>query len=198
MFARLLTRLIFRSEWTLKTQCQRIGGGPLRKFAHALYALLQYENNSSVAWNSQFEGEPCFPHGMKSIFISGAAKFGHDCVIFQQVTVGSNTLIDSKGFGAPIIGNRCYIGAGAKIVGKVRIGDDVRIGANAVVTRDVPAKSVVLAGEQVVRSRPMLDNRFFSFRGRWMFFANGQWNEVDSPALLARLLNSSEDSSKCI
>lgn len=194
MLARLLTKLVFGSEWTLKTRCQRGGGGAFHKFAHALYAYLQYENNSSIAWNSNFLGEPCFPHGMKSIFISGAANFGRDCVIFQQVTVGSNSLIDSKGFGAPVVGDRCYIGAGAKIVGKVRIGDDVRIGANAVVTRDVPSKSVVLAGDQIIRSRPALDNRFFSFRGRWMFFSDGAWREIDSPETLAQLQNGSDES----
>lgn len=158
-----------------------------QRFRLALFAYLQYENNSSIAWNSPFKGEPCFPHGMKSIFVSGAATLGRDCVIFQQVTIGSNTLADSKGFGAPTIGDRCYIGAGAKIVGKVSIGDDVRIGANAVVSRDVPSRSVVIPGEQIVLSRDSLDNRFYSFRGRWMYFAGGSWQPVVDSEVLTRL-----------
>lgn len=186
MLARLIVRALFRSEWALKERCQR-GGGVAQKLCHALYAYLQYENNSSIAWNSTFAGEPCFPHGMKSIFVSGAATLGRDCVLFQQVTIGSNTLADSKGFGAPTIGDRCYIGAGAKIVGNVRIGDDVRIGANAVVSRDVPSNSVVVPGEQVVLSRDAVDNRFYSFRGRWMYFAGGGWTAVEDAAVLARL-----------
>lgn len=188
MFARLMVRLLFRSEWDLKQKCySRQGGRVLRRARLALYAYLQYENNSSIAWNSTFKGEPCFPHGMKSIFVSGAATLGRDCVIFQQVTIGSNTLPDSKGFGAPTIGDRCYVGAGAKIVGRVLIGDDVRIGANAVVSRDVPSRSVVVPGEQVIYSRESLDNRFYSFRGRWMYFSGGDWHPVVDAEVLARL-----------
>ncbi|MBB3119612.1 serine acetyltransferase [Pseudoduganella violacea] len=153
-----------------------------------LYGLYQYENGSSIAWDSQFAGEPCFPHGPKSIFVSGGAKIGRNCVIFQQVTIGSNTLPGSKGMGAPTIGDNCYIGAGAKIVGAVRVGHNVRIAANAVVYEDVPDNSVVLSGEQrtVTRAAP-LDNRFYSFRGRWMFFSDGAWTPVVDAAVLAGL-----------
>lgn len=187
MLARLMVRALYRSEWALKERCAKPGAGLARRFRSALYQYLQYENNSSIAWNSTFAGEPCFPHGMKSIFISGGAKFGEDCVIFQQVTVGSNTLADSKGVGAPRIGHRCYIGAGAKIVGNVLVGDDVRIGANAVVFRDVPSNSVVLAGEQTVLQKESVDNRFYSFRGRWEYFCKGRWYPVEDPAVLQRL-----------
>lgn len=187
MIARMLTRLLFGSEWSLKLRCQRERNGIFQRFARGLYSWLQYENTSGISWNAKFAGEPCFPHGMKAIFISGGAVLGRDCVIFQQVTIGSNTLIDSKGFGAPVIGDRCYIGAGAKIIGRVTVGDDVRIGANAVVTRDVPSGSVVVAGQQVVKLREGLDNRYVSFRGRWMYFTNGEWRSFDSPDQLAAI-----------
>jgi len=60
---------------------------------------------------------PSFPHGAYGIFISGGAEIGANAVIFQQVTIGSNTLPDSNGRGAPRLGDDCYIGAGAKLVG---------------------------------------------------------------------------------
>lgn len=85
-----------------------------------------------------------FPHNLHGIFISGEAVIGKNVVIFQNVTIGSNTLIDSKGFGAPIIGDNCYIGAGAAIIGKVIVGDNVRIGANMIVYTDVPSNSLVI------------------------------------------------------
>jgi serine O-acetyltransferase len=75
------------------------------------------------------------------IVISGDAVFGDDCVIRNGVTVG---LRHTGHRGAPILGNRVDIGAGAKILGTIRIGDDVLIGANAVVLSDVPSNSIAV------------------------------------------------------
>lgn len=188
MLFKALVTLLFGSEWKLK---QRIGAARrphARQLMVKLWGALQYECGSSVAWNASFAGEPCFPHGIKSIFISGAASIGRNAVIFQQVTIGSNTLAGSTGFGAPTIGDNCYIGAGAKIVGKVRVGHNVRIGANAVVYKDVPDNSVVLSGEQrTVAGRADMDNRFYSFRGQWCYFDQGRWRPVSDAAVLAHL-----------
>jgi serine O-acetyltransferase len=69
------------------------------------------------------------------IIISGDAVFGDDCVVRNGVTVG----LRHRGVrGAPMIGDRVDIGAGAKVLGPIRIGNDVAIGANAVVIQDVP------------------------------------------------------------
>ena len=75
------------------------------------------------------------------IIISGDAVFGDDVIIRQGVTVG---LRHTGVRGSPIIANRVDIGAGAKILGPIRIGDDVIIGANAVVIRDVPNNSIAV------------------------------------------------------
>ena len=75
------------------------------------------------------------------IIISGDAVFGDDCVIRNGVTVG---LRHTGIRGAPIIGDRVDIGAGAKILGPIHVGDDVAIGANAVVLKDVPANSIAV------------------------------------------------------
>jgi serine O-acetyltransferase len=75
------------------------------------------------------------------IIISGDAVFGDDCVIRNGVTVG---LRNTGERGSPVIGNRVDVGAGAKILGSIRIGDDVAIGANAVVLTDVPPHSIAV------------------------------------------------------
>jgi serine O-acetyltransferase len=75
------------------------------------------------------------------IIISGDAVFGDDCVIRNGVTVG---LKDTGHRGSPILGNRVDIGAGAKILGPVHIGDNVSIGANAVVLSSVPSNSIAV------------------------------------------------------
>jgi serine O-acetyltransferase len=76
------------------------------------------------------------------IVVHGCAVIGDDCIIRPGVVIGNRQL--DKPFEAPVIGNRVNIGAGAKILGGVRIGDDVDIGANAVVIRDVPAGALAV------------------------------------------------------
>ena len=146
--------------------------------ARLFFKYYNYQNAVSIAWNSSFDGEPCFPHGIKGIFVSGGAKIGRYCVIFQQVTIGSNTLADSSQIGAPTLGDRVFIGAGAKIIGQVTVGNNVRIGANAIVHKDVADNSVVLCASQRVISREQtLDNRYYSKRnGKWCFFKDGSFH----------------------
>jgi serine O-acetyltransferase len=75
------------------------------------------------------------------IVISGYAKFGDNCVIRNGVTVGLSHPDDPV---APVFGNNVDIGAGAKILGRISVGDNVSIGANAVVIRDVPSDSIAV------------------------------------------------------
>lgn len=77
-----------------------------------------------------------------NIIIHGSSVIGDDCMVRQGVTIGNRYL--DRPLEAPVLGNRVNIGAGAKILGKVRIGDDVSIGANAVVLKDVPSNSVAV------------------------------------------------------
>ena len=84
------------------------------------------------------------------IVISGYATFGDDCRIRNGVVVGLNRVDDPC---APVIGNNVDIGAGAKVLGRITIGDNVLIGANAVVVRDVPADSIAVGVPAVVKPR---------------------------------------------
>ncbi|NJC33717.1 serine O-acetyltransferase [Sphingomonas jejuensis] len=71
------------------------------------------------------------------IVVHGATVIGDDCIIRQNCTLGIRSLdaLDA----APILGRRVNVGAGAAILGRIEIGDDAAIGANAVVLSDVPA-----------------------------------------------------------
>jgi serine O-acetyltransferase len=190
MLARIIV-LPFGSIWRLKQYCLQLRFNLLRRLCIFLYQVYQAENGSSIAWCSEFEGVPCLPHGMKGIFISGGAKIGKNCVIYQQVTIGSNTLPDSQTIGTPKIGDNCYIGAGAKIVGNVTIGNNVRIGANTVVYKDVPENSVVVSwGQRCITKDHLLDNRFYSFHGKfgkWVYYDNGDWIPVENDEILHKL-----------
>jgi len=76
-------------------------------------------------------------HGFSTII--AAKTIGIDCSVYQQVTVG----YDDNG-NAPVIGNNVKIYPGAKVIGGVTIGDNVVIGANAVVVKDIPPNCTVV------------------------------------------------------
>lgn len=89
-------------------------------------------------------------HG-QGLVIGQWATLGRDVMIHHQVTIGAATL--GKLETMPTIGDRVFIGAGAKIIGGVTIGDDAIVGVNAVVTRDIPAgaKAIAKGGLHVVK-----------------------------------------------
>lgn len=148
----------------------------------ALYHEIMRRNAAGIAFRSQFAGRPVLPHGLSGIFVSSGSTIGRGAVIFQQVTIGSVTTIDSERHGSPTIGERCYIGAGAKILGRIRIGDDVRIGANTVVHDDVPDRAVVVSASQrvIVRARA-LDNRYYFNRNGVWFYGDEEGRFVMCP-----------------
>ncbi len=84
-----------------------------------------------------------------AIVIHGSCVIGDDCILRQGVTLGNRHL--DRPLEAPILGQRVNVGAGAKILGLVRIGDDAVIGANAVVLDDVPPGTTVVG----VPARPL-------------------------------------------
>lgn len=76
-----------------------------------------------------------------SIVINPAVSIGECCNIIQTCTLG--LAYRGKNEGVPHIGDRVHIGPGARLIGNVKVGNDVAIGANAVVTKDAPDNSVV-------------------------------------------------------
>ncbi|HEX2950568.1 MAG TPA: serine acetyltransferase [Armatimonadota bacterium] len=103
------------------------------------------------------------------IFVAHGAVIGENCNLSQGVTIGYAGRGDQ--WGCPNIGNRVYIAAGAKVIGRISIGDDAVIGANAVVTKDIPNKAVAVG----------VPAKVISYGGSTDFvFYKGESNEVDS------------------
>ncbi|PYS27070.1 MAG: serine acetyltransferase [Acidobacteria bacterium] len=73
------------------------------------------------------------------VVIHDHAVIGENCVIGHDVTIGGH----GHDYRVPVLGNRVFVGVGAKIIGPVKIGDNTTIGANAVVMEDVPANAIV-------------------------------------------------------
>lgn len=87
------------------------------------------------------------------IVVSGLATIGRNCNISQGVTIGLGSRGPRKGI--PQLGDNVYIGPGAKVLGNIHIGNNVAIGANCVVTKDVPDNAVVVG----------VPGRVISFKG---------------------------------
>ncbi|MFT5163726.1 MAG: serine O-acetyltransferase [Alteromonadaceae bacterium] len=90
-------------------------------------------------------------HGM-GVVIGETAIIGDDCTLYHSVTLGGTSW--SAGKRHPTLGDRVVIGAGAKILGPIHIGDDARVGSNSVVSKDVePSATIVgIPGRQVIKN----------------------------------------------
>jgi serine O-acetyltransferase len=93
---------------------------------------------AEIPLKCQIGGGLLIPHP-SGIVIHPDARIGVNCLIFQQVTIGTR-----ETQGAPVIEGHVDIGAGAKILGFVRVGAHARVGANAVVLSDVPGGAVAI------------------------------------------------------
>ncbi|WP_299444097.1 serine O-acetyltransferase [uncultured Phycicoccus sp.] len=88
-------------------------------------------------------------HGM-GVVIGATAVVGDDVMLYHGVTLGGRSL--QRGVKRhPTVGDRVTIGAGARVLGDIRIGDDVQIGANSVVVKDVPDGAVATGVPATVR-----------------------------------------------
>ena len=168
----------YGSYWSIR-EASRTETGTRGRLLKAIFDAHQRANGSWIGPGAQFSGPPCFPHGMRGIFISNEAVIGRNCVIFQQVTIGSNTVRDAQRSGSPTLGNDVYIGAGAKVIGGIDVADGCRIGANAVVYTDLEKESLAVSQPTRIIHRPGMDNRYFSQKtdGRWVYFDDGRYIE---------------------
>lgn len=172
-------RSIWRLRGKMREKCVKGDKVDCNKMICRAYMHYFDKQGSFVGPLAEFAGEPCFPHGPVGVFISNDAKIGRDAVIFQQVTVGSNNLADAKNPGAPTLGDRVYIGAGAKVIGGITVGDGCRIGAGAVVYADMPENSVaVCAPTRIIERDAPMDNRHFQKTddGGRRYFEDGRWH----------------------
>jgi serine O-acetyltransferase len=124
---------------------QRFAGRALSQLARKLTGI-------EIHPGAQIGSGLFIDHGM-GVVIGETADVGDDVTIYHGVTLGGTSL--DRGKRHPTIGDRVTIGAGAKVLGPILIGEGSRIGANAVVVRAVPPNSVVVGvpGQIVSRSR---------------------------------------------
>ena len=122
----------------------------MRKVARLRHLIWSVLTQSDIDPRAELGSRLKLPHP-NGVVSHEDAIIGDDCMIMQQVTIG---MIGNGE--VPVLGNGIYIGAGAKIIGKVKIGDGARIGANAVVTHDVPSGCTAVGVPAKLIERPAL------------------------------------------
>ena len=125
-------------------------------------------------------------HGM-GVVIGETAVIGDDCTLYHSVTLGGTSW--SKGKRHPTLGNGVVIGAGAKVLGPISVGDGARIGSNSVVLKNVPIGATVVGiPARIVSANHQTDQeRRQAFAARIGFEAYGTTPDMPDP--IARAIN---------
>jgi serine O-acetyltransferase len=131
----------------------RVRPAPLRRLLNiiynVLYKIVQIITGIELPCEVKLGRNFIIDH-FGGIVISGYAKFGDNCRIRNGVVIGLRHVEDKR---APTIGDNVDIGTGAKLLGPIRIGNNVLIGANAVVMIDVPDNCIAVGVPAVVKPR---------------------------------------------
>ena len=139
-FQALIVYRIFR--WFYE---RRIPTQPLRFFVERFIEII---TGISIPAQAKI-GKGLRIHHFSGVIIHSAAVIGEYCTIYHGVTLG-----DRGGHGgAPRVGHRVLIGAGAKLIGEIKVGDDCVIGANAVVHTSVPAQHLAVGVPATIKKR---------------------------------------------
>lgn len=133
----------------------------LRWFAQAVAHLARFLTGIEIHPAAHLGKRLFIDHGF-GVVIGETAEVGDDCTLYQGVTLGGTSWRAKKRH--PTLGNNVVVGAGAKILGPITVGDGARIGSNSVVVKDVPAGAtvvgipgqIVVKREERVRSRAAL------------------------------------------
>lgn len=133
--------LVYRlGVWRMRVQPKMLRG-PLSALYNTLFATVRNFYGIELPFSARVGRRVVFEH-QHGIVVHGAAEIGDDCIIRQGVTLGIRRLTHLAD--APKLGRGVSVGAGAKILGKVEIGDHAEIGANAVVLDNVPARAIAV------------------------------------------------------
>lgn len=108
----------------------------------------QFLTAAELEFNADIDDGLLIPHS-SGIVIGRGSKVGKNAIIYNNVTLGTKNLHDIK---FPVIGDNVIIFSGAKVLGDIRIGNNVVIGANTVVTQSIPDSSLVI-GNKIVPAR---------------------------------------------
>jgi len=134
-------RQLLRSIRRYQSACESGSAlaGLRRRYWVIQHRFWSFVSGAEIHLTTKIGGGLLIPHP-NGIVIHPDIEIGANCMIFQQVTLGTNR----NKVGVPKVGTHVDIGAGAKVLGPVTLGDGAVIGANSVVTKSVPERGVAL------------------------------------------------------
>ncbi|WP_430603297.1 serine O-acetyltransferase [Enterococcus sp. DIV0724b] len=130
----------------------------LKFFSHLIILILRYlfAFEAYVNENTKIGNDIQFKHNGLGCVIHPRVTIGDGCWIYQNVTIGANTrYMNGKlnNTGAPIIGKNTVIYSGAVVVGPINIGENCVIGANTVISKDIPPNSIAYGNPAIIKER---------------------------------------------
>lgn len=149
-------------------------------FARMLSALTRWLTGIEIHPGASIGRRFFIDHGM-GVVIGETAVIGDDCTLYHGVTLGGTSW--QKGKRHPTLGNNVVVGAGAKVLGPIEIGDGARIGSNAVVLKPVPAGATVVGipGRLIETAAPTADTRRSAMAEKMGFDAYGATSDAPDP-----------------
>ena len=138
--------------FSLEVQLMLLLNEKINFLRRIFYKRIYYKYHCEISNQSKIDKSVMFPHPI-GIVIGSNAIIDKNCSIYQNVTLGSNFFQNNE---MPHIKSNTIISAGAKVIGGVIIGENCIIGANAVVTKNIPPNSIVV-GANIVHPRNKVD-----------------------------------------
>jgi GT2 family glycosyltransferase/serine acetyltransferase len=127
-------------NWRM-TVAPKLARAPLSVLYRTMFRFVRNVYGIELPYSAKVGRRVVIEH-QGDIVVHGSAEIGDDCIIRQGVTIGNRHR--DRPLEAPVLGAGVNVGAGAKILGKLHVGDRANVGANAVVTRDVNANDTVV------------------------------------------------------
>lgn len=158
----------------------RLWNRRLRWIARFISALMRWWSGIEIHPGATIGRRFFIDHGT-GVVIGETAVIGDDCTLYHGVTLGGTSW--KKGKRHPTLGNGVVIGAGAKVLGPITVGDGARIGSNSVVLRNVPAGATVVGipGHVVGSDRSEQEARRQALASRLGFDAYGLTPDLPDP-----------------
>lgn len=135
----------FRYSFWMRS-CRFLKSKPVLKIllfplARGILDHYQYKYGISISYQTEI-GKGLYIGHFGGIVINPQSVIGKNCNLSHEVTIGTSNRGQKRG--VPTIGDNVYIGPGAKLFGAIKIGNNVAVGANCVVTKDVPDNGIVV------------------------------------------------------